>query len=165
MTELTVTGYEVTSQGRIRVGKKAADGTTQTTTFPPEAVTYRAAEYGLTSVRDALDLILHEPYQPTDGSDPRDDPALCAGWVTTTDPDSEPIWLYNARSTADAREAHTVRCTQNGTTVVDPDGYLDEIAAGLVIDPEKRLRHCEAVDTIRWSRVYGGLPIEGDADA
>src|SRR4051812_32288762 len=106
---------EVTDDGQHwNVGYFAADDTARErgTLFqiPYAAVYSRMALYGIADPGDALYEIVRETIalrQPA--MDPRDDPALIAGWVTTTGPDAEPVHAYNARSTADAGGAYRCR--------------------------------------------------------
>jgi len=168
MTDCIVTKTERVFTGELRVYWQNPDtGETQTTTFHPTALACRAAEYGLTSPADALDVILHEVFQPSVWDDPKDDPATRAGWVTTDGPDAEPISLYTARSTADARGAHRARCRSAGHRVTDPGGLLPALLATVPADDGLYRAHRERVDVTRWHMTYGDLPDvpEGDRRA
>lgn len=125
---------------------------------PREAVYNRMATYGITDPTEALDVIVHEyHWMIVRPSDPRDDPALVEGWVTSTTPDSEPIHLYAAYSGADAAGAAWARITACRAHV-QLQGLADH--APTVPDSPDRVRHHrELVDTMRWQQVYGGLPL------
>lgn len=166
MTNYTVTGYRVLPNGSIRVEKLGDNSDRTSVAFRPETISFRSAEYGLDDPVAVLNLMVHEPHGPSDWDDPRDDPAVVAGWVTTTGPDSEPIWLYNARSTPDACHAHLARITGNGASVSDPDGHLTALAAAFPVNPALVRGHREKVDMTRWHMIYGALPVEaGGLDA
>ncbi len=121
------------------------------------------AEYGITDPLDALDAIVHAAHIDTylSGLDPRDDPATVAGWVTTNEPDAEPVLCYNARSTADAGGALLARldATKAGHALItDPQGLL-ALAVPLMADPGRCAQFREQVDVSRWLTVYGDLPL------
>jgi hypothetical protein len=145
------------------VHKTDQDGNGVGHVFPCDILEWRAGEYGIDDVDELLDMVLHEPHLP-DAPD-RDDAAARAGLVTSTGPESEPITLYNAASTADARAAHRLRIADSkkarahvrrpakGT---DP---LDAIQAQHGIDPVRLAAKREAVDMHRWALLYGDLPV------
>lgn len=160
MTDFVVTKTEIRPNGSVRVWRRSEDdGSLHTHTFPPDALAGRAAEYGLTDPAEILDHILHEAFAPSVDAGPLEDPAAAAGWVTTTDPDSEPIHLYNARSTGDALGAHRARVIGLGHRVLDPDGLLPAFLERVPVDEAVRRAHREWVDITRWHGVYGGLPL------
>lgn len=157
MSDYTVTQVRRDRDGRIRVWRGPDGAATGTTTFHPDAITCRMAEYGLPDSRTALDVILHEP-RAADPDNPLGDPATAAGWVTSTGPDSEPVWLYRSHSTPDAYGAHRCRLDAAPGQIQDPDGLLDQLAAEFPGDPELFRAHRERVDMTRWYKVYGGFP-------
>jgi hypothetical protein len=119
-------------------------------------------EYGL-SAPDALDAALHvvPAMSAVTEMDPCDDPAVVHGWVTTTDPDAEPVQCYTARSTRDAGGAFLARIAAHKAdrfVVTDPDGLLSGWADSMH-DPARRLEQCERADLSRWFTVYGELPV------
>lgn len=110
------------------------DGGIHCHAFPPSAIEWRMAEYGLDSTNEALDILLHEPFatSPTDPLQTRDDAAVRVGMVVrAAGPvfDYEPIQLYNADTIPDAREAHRIRIADAKTRVqvVAPKGRLDPL--------------------------------------
>lgn len=157
MSEYVVTKTGNLPTGQIRVWQTTDTGESGTTTFHPDAITSRMAEYGLANPREALDVILHEPHA-TAWFQPLDDTAAAAGWVTSTGPDADPVYLYNAASTAEARAAHRCRLDASPVTVVDTYGLLDQLAAAHPVDMTLYRRCQENVDTTRWHLIYGGLP-------
>lgn len=109
------------------------DGTIHVHTFPPSAIEWRMAEYGLDSIDEALDIVLHEPYaaDPLDPMQAASDPAGRAGMKvrlpgTTVD---EPIRLHNAPTIAEARAAHRLRIADAKTRVrvTPPKGKTDPL--------------------------------------
>jgi hypothetical protein len=159
MTDFVVVKTEVRPNRSLRVWRRSEDdGSLHTNSFHPDAMAGRGAEYGLTDPVEILDHILHEAFAPPVGSSPLDDPAAAGGWVTTADPDSEPIQLYNARSTRDALGAHRARIAGSGHRVLDPDGLLTQFAARVPVDEGLKRAHREWVDVTRWHMIYGDLP-------
>lgn len=129
---------------------------------PPETLECRMAEYGMKDPAAALDLRLHEvlwtQYAAT--LDPKDDPAVAAGWVTTENPDATAVSLFNALSGADAAGAHEARLNatrEQYATITDPDGLLQD-ALSRPLDAGLIRHHRAQVDITRWDQVYGGLP-------
>jgi hypothetical protein len=131
--------------------------------LPKVAFEWRAAEYGLTDPAEILDVILHEPYQDT--APPvlplsvRTPPAAPA----KTAPDPHGPTLREATSTTAARAAHRSRIAavkKNNVHVTDPEGLLPHIHRAHGMDPDRVRAKREAVDTHRWSLLYGGLPAE-----
>lgn len=110
------------------------DGSLHCHAFPPSAIEWRMAEYGLDTVDEALDVVLHEPWatSPADPLKARDDAAVRAGMVVRTPgpvEDYEPIRLHNADTIDDAREAHRIRIADAKTRiqVVAPKGKRDPL--------------------------------------
>ncbi|TXJ75414.1 hypothetical protein E2C11_23160 [Streptomyces lavendulae] len=139
-----------------------ADGNAHTHIFPKATMEWRAAEYGLTDPAEILDVILHEPHTP--------DPTPRSGFRSLTNPAQraavapEPVTLYTATSTGEARDAHLERieATKAATVCVtnppsDPLAVIRE-ARGITVDGLRAKR--EFVDTSRWCHLYGGLPVE-----
>lgn len=131
------------------------------TQYPPIRLSTFMAEYSLDDPAEALSLMLHGPH--ADAWLARlaqaDDPAVAAGWVTTTDPDSEAVALFNARVGTDAREAYRCRVAalrETEETIADPAGMLGRTPGH---DPNTVRTYREVVDTARWEMVYGGLPL------
>lgn len=150
----------------VRVENPNGPGEGREIHLPAIALEGRTAEYALSDPSEALEMVLQEVLWTEYAStlDPRDDPALTAGWVTTTDPDAEPITLFNARSGADAASAHQARLDATRTeyaTVADPDGILQP-AASRPLDQDLIRHHRARVDITRWELVYGELPVRTD---
>jgi hypothetical protein len=138
------------------------DGAGHSYVFPKSTLEWRAAEYGLSDVDEILDMVLHEPYLP-DAPD-RDDAALRVGLVTSAGREAEPITLFNAASTADARAAHSLRIADVKATraLVSPTrgkNPLDAIRLNHGITTRGVRAKREQVDTTRWQLVYGALPV------
>lgn len=142
------------------------EGTGHTHVFPKSTLEWRAAEYGLTDPAEILDVILHEPHIP--------DPTPRSGFRSLTNPVKraavapEPVTLYTATSTSDARDAHLERIEATKTAKVcvtnppsDPLAVIRE-AHGITADGLRAKR--EVVDTSRWCHLYGGLPVTPPAD-
>lgn len=125
--------------------------------FTREAVANRMGAYGFTDPQEAVLSLVHECYWNTAKPEPRDDPALIQGWVTSTDPDSERVHLYTARSGADAAGAHRARMDACAAMMLlrDPDGLLPVYTP----DPARVWHHREMTDTYRWGHLYGDLPV------
>ncbi|WUH94556.1 hypothetical protein OG900_33370 [Streptomyces sp. NBC_00433] len=125
--------------------------------FSREAVANRMGAYEFDDPREALLSLIHEFHWGVIKPDPRDDPALVQGWVTTTEPDSERVHLYTARSGADAAGAHRTRLDACAAVVQlrDPSGLLPDHTP----DPARVQHHRELTDIYRWESVYGDLPI------
>lgn len=112
------------------------DGSVHCHAFPPAAIEWRMAEYGLDTVDEALDVILHEPFatSPTDPLKARDDAAVRAGMVVRVPgaaEDYEPIRLHNADAIGDARDAHRLRIAdaKKRVHVKPPRGGRDPLDA------------------------------------
>jgi hypothetical protein len=150
------------------VSMRKPDGGIHCHAFPPSVIEWRMAEYGLTDIDEALDVVLHEPYLP-DGRG-RDDAAVRVGLVTSTRPDAEAITLFNAASTADAQAAHLARIADVKAARVrvaasgkgaDP---LDVIRRNHQVTPAGVRMKRELVDVARWQAVYGALPVPPSPD-
>ena len=109
-----------------------ADGRTHGHVFPQATLEWRMAEYGLDTVDEALDVVLHEPWAitPSEAWLIPADAATRQGMVTRARGpavDYEPIQLHNADSIDDAREAHRMRIADAKTRVhvVKPKGKAD----------------------------------------
>lgn len=135
--------------------------------FPTDALEGRMGEYELSDPSEAFDVLIHEPllWEYIASIASRDDPATVAGWVTTDNPDAEPVTLHNARSGADARGAHRARiaATKVGRgRVWDPDGLLAPLHTR-PLDHDLIEHHRQRVGVSRWELVYGGLPLRPPA--
>jgi hypothetical protein len=133
------------------------DGTTHGYLFPKFTLEQRAAEYGFTDVDEILDVVLHEPYQiPTSPVE-----AAVHGVARHT-----ARTLFEAASTAEAREGHRTRIARTKAervTVHSPrQDPLDVIRHNHGITPEGVRARREPVDTYRWITLYGGLPVTID---
>lgn len=126
--------------------------------IPREAVANRMAAYAIEDPAEALSVCIHECHWRGIKPEPRDDPALVQGWVTSTDPDAERIHLYTALSTPDAAGAHKARmdACRAAMRLADPDGLLPSHTPS----PVDVRRHRELTDIARWRHIYGGLPVE-----
>jgi hypothetical protein len=143
-----------------------ADKNRHTHIFPKETLEWRAAEYGLTDPAEILDVILHEPHTP----DPRPRTGmrslLVAGGPANTRAEAQPVTLYTATNTGEARAAHLDRIAAAKAThvrVINPRS--DPLAVirdrhGITTEGVRIKR--EFVDTHRWLNLYGGLPVEPD---
>ncbi|MFE8961736.1 hypothetical protein [Streptomyces iakyrus] len=114
------------------VSMRKPDGSIHAHAFPPSTIEWRMAEYGLDTVDEALDIILHEPWaaDPTDPILGRQDPAMKAGMtVQRAGAAAEPIRLHNAPTIADAREAHRLRIADAKTRIriTPPKGKQDPL--------------------------------------
>lgn len=143
------------------VTKRKADGTLHGHVFPKATLEWRAAEYGLTDPAEILDVILHEGHRPRRAADDR---------VSLVNPvkkaakaaDEEPVDLWTAKSTAEAREAHrkTIADIKAKKKVVDPSGCLIHILVRCDLDADRIREKAEKVDVTRWIKQHGGLPVE-----
>jgi hypothetical protein len=127
-----------------------ADGNTHDVLMPTVALEWRAAEYGIdpADVDTLLDVILHEPHIPMvdDGSGLR---------YADNGPD-----LLSADSTDDARAAHLARIKASPVRInVQGAKALDTIRNGHRPDAARIRAMREAVDTNRWVKKHGGLPL------
>lgn len=133
-----------------RVITRAADGNGVTHIFPKATLDWRAAEYGIspTDTDTLLQVILHEPHLETidDGTGPR----------YADGPD-----LWQADNTDAAREAHLARVRACPVQInVQGARGLDTIRNTYQPDPERLRAMRETVDTIRWMKKYGDLPVQ-----
>lgn len=115
-----------------------SDGVTHI--FPKHTLDWRAAEYGIdpADVDTLLDVILHEPHMPeADGPD-----------------------LWTADNTGHARVAHLARVEGCPVRIdVRAAKALAPVRTGHRPDAEQIRRMREQVDTTRWLKKYGDLPI------
>lgn len=126
-----------------------ADGRTHCHVFPQSTLEWRMAEYGLETVDEALDIVLHEPWAitPSEAWLVPADAAARQGMVTRVRGpvvDYEPIQLHNADSIDDARAAHRLRIADAKTRVhvVKPKGKDDPLDT-------IRARHGVTADGVR----------------
>ncbi|MFM9635986.1 hypothetical protein [Streptomyces turgidiscabies] len=120
--------------------------------MPQDILDWRAAEYGIdpTDTDTLLEIVLHELHMPvteeTDGQ-----PARYAG--------DGPV-LKEATSTAAARAAHLDRVKNCPVRIAVRDrAALNPIRARRP-DPARIRAMREAVDTSRWTALYGALPVQ-----
>lgn len=127
------------------------DGNIANHLMPTVTLEWRAAEYGVdpTDVDTLLDIILHEPHMPT-VDDPQHGPHYA---------DDGPD-LWTADNTATAREAHVARIKACNVRI-DVRGVkaLDTIRAGHRPDNDRIRKMREQVDTSRWLKKHGDLPV------
>jgi len=143
------------------VTKRKADGTLHGHVFPKATLEWRAAEYGLDDPAEILDVILHEGHRPRAAGDDR---------VSLVNPPKqaaraeaeEPVTLWTATSTGEAREAHraTIAAIKTKIRVVDPAGHLAHILSRHGMDPDRIREKAQRVDTTRWIKQHGGLPVQ-----
>ncbi|MDX3575991.1 hypothetical protein [Streptomyces sp. FL07-04A] len=127
------------------------DGTVGNHLMPTSTLEWRAAEYGVdpTDVDALLDIILHEPHMQTI-DDPQHGPRYA---------DDAPD-LWTADNTTAAREAHVARIkTCNVRIDVRGVKALDPVRAGHRPDSDRIRKMREQVDTSRWLKKHGGLPV------
>lgn len=147
---------------RWAVHKIDEDGVGHGHIFPKDTLEWRAAEYGITDVEELLDIVLHEVHLPDVD---RDDVAARKGFVTSTSPDAEPIQLFNATSTTEACDVHRLRIAHVKETLAlvgsasRSKNPLDAILLDHGVTPQGLRKKREKVDILRWSNVYGELPV------
>lgn len=141
------------------VTMRKPDGTLHQHFFPKTTLEWRAAEYGLTDPAEILDVILHGRLRPRKTHD---------GGVSLVSPATnppaaeEPVTLWTAKSTSEARDAHrqAIAAVKTERRVVDPSGHLALLAARHGITAAGVREKTEHVDITRWRKLYGGLPVE-----
>lgn len=159
--------YEVTDVGEMLphpdspcfyVTMRQPDGLLRQHVFPRSTFEWRAAEYGLTDPTEILDVILHEPHRPRVQSDDR--VSLSNPAKKATPAEDEPVTLWTAKSTSEAREAHrkAIGDIKAKRRVTDPSAHLALIAGLHGMDPARIRAKAERVDTTRWIKQYGDLP-------
>lgn len=153
---------EDTERGLWQVTYKSPAGEARHHTFPKTTLEWRAAEYGLDDVDEILDIILHEPYVPTE--QPAAPVSLIAAQAKPGTQAAARITLYTAESTAQARDAHRQLIAEvkaSHVRVSPPKGAdpLDHIRRRHGITPDGLRARREQVDTHRWKKLYGGLPV------
>lgn len=161
--------YEIVDVGEMHpdpdhpcfyVTKRKADGALHGHVFPKATLEWRAAEYGLDDPAEILDVILHERHRPRVDHDDRVslvNPAKKAAKAA-----DEPVTLWTATSTAEAREAHrkAIADIKTMTRVIDPSGYLIHILVRCDLNADRIREKAEKVDVTRWRKQHGGLPVE-----
>lgn len=142
------------------VTMRMPDGRLHQYIFPKSQLEWRAAEYGLDDPAEILDVILHERHRPRPAADDR--VSLINPAKKTAKADSGAATLWTARSTGEARSAHrsTIAAVKAKTRIVDPSGHLAHIINGHGMDADRIRAKTERVDTMRWTELYGGLPVE-----
>ena len=130
--------------------------------FPKSTLEWRAAEYDIDDPGELLDIILHE------GFDSSEEAVLP---VSLSSPPRAPaadrqarVTLYTSQSTTEAREAHRARIAaiKDDHRIVPPAAGpdpLDVIRAQHGIAPQGLREKRERVDTHRWVKQHGALPI------
>jgi hypothetical protein len=103
--------------------------------FPPETLSWRAAEYGIdpNDVDTLLEIVLHEPHVNLHHTDP--------------------TFLYNTDEET-ARAAHLRRVAASPVRVQDSNGHLEQIrmAHRSSFDPAQHSERCRQVAAIRAGR-------------
>lgn len=135
-----------------RVVMLRADGKPHAHTMPVAALDRYAAEYGIDpdDTDGLLEILLHEPHMALT-EETEDHPPRYADTGTT---------LWEADSTHAAREAHLDR-VKNCPVRIDVRSApaLDVIRSTRTPDRERIRAMREAIDTARWAKLYGDLPI------
>ena len=163
-TEYTITDVGEDPQRDLwYVAYEDSAGERHTHIFPKSTLEWRAAEYGLTDPAEILDMILHEPHTP----DPR--PRKVMRSLTSARASVElkatvqPVTLYTATSTSEARAAHLDRIaaakTSRARITNPPSDPLAIIRTRHGITAEGVRAKRERVDVHRWNHLYGGLPV------
>lgn len=148
--------HRVLSVERTRIGNRddwwavamvEGDGTRVRHVFPPDALHWRAAEYGI-DPQDAhtlLDIILHERH--------------VSGWDHHH---RSPDFLYNTDpDTARTALHRRISDVKTRARVVDPDGHLDQIRAAHTHVPE---HHAQRQAFVAHLRQHGTkIPKEPDS--
>ena len=131
---------------------KRPDGNRVTHLIPMVSLEIRAAEYGIDpqDVESLMSIILHEPHMPTTVDD--------SGSIKYDDGSSD---LYSAESTNQARQAHLDRI-KSAPVQISVKGHkaLDLIKATHKPNLDFVQQQRERVDTRRWVRKYGSLPVQ-----
>ncbi|MEU7240332.1 hypothetical protein [Streptomyces sparsogenes] len=162
LIQYTVTDVaEDADRGLWQVTYTAPSGEVRHHLFPKATLEWRAAEYGLDDVDEILDIVLHEPHAPAEES-----PALPS--LLATEPKRVQlvprVTLYTAESTAQARHAHRQQIADvkaNHVRISPPKGVdpLDHIRRNHGITADGLRAKREQVDTHRWKKLYGSLPV------
>lgn len=141
------------------VTRRVPDGTLHTHVFPQAAFEWRAAEYGLDDPAEILDVILHERLRPRKNHDDRVSLATPAKKTAKAEAD-EPVDLWTAKSTSEARDAHraAIAAVKSKTRIVDPSGHLAHLVARHGMDGDRIREKAQRVDTTRWIKQHGDLP-------
>lgn len=161
--------YEITDVGEMLPNPdhpcfyataRMPDGRLHQHVFPISTFEWRAAEYGLDDPAEILDIILHERHRPRINHDDR--VSLVNPAKKAAKAGEEPVTLWTATSTAEAREAHrkAIADIKTKTRIVDPSGYLIHILARHGMDPDRIREKAQKVDVNRWRKQHGGLPVE-----
>lgn len=146
--------------------QRTPDGSLRAHAIPKVALEWRAAEYGLESVDEIFDILLHEAYVGYGIVTP---PSTMNSVIKSDTPPKKsrvaaevPLpGLYEAKSTQEARDAHRERIAKVKTDtirVTDPQGLLSYITANPEMDSDSIREKRERVDTQRWIKLYGELP-------
>ena len=135
------------------------DGKLHGYAFPKDSLEWRAAEYGLSDPAEILDVVLHEPFKPRPASVTATSLVTPAARVK---PAEEPVTLWTAKSTSEARAAHLALIASvksERVRVIDPRGLLAHITTRTGMTTEGVRAKQERVDVRRWEKLYGGLPV------
>lgn len=143
--------FEVGETPCWQINLRRPDGNIVAHVMPQDILDIRAAEFGIDpgDVDQLMDIILHEEHVPR-VEDAKTGPRFADGGPT----------LMTAKSTKEAREAHLARC-KKASIRIDVKGHraLTEIRRDRRPD-EKRIQTVkERVDTTRWQKQYGDLPV------
>ncbi|MEU1088973.1 hypothetical protein ABZ401_19420 [Streptomyces sp. NPDC005892] len=161
-----------------RIIYRKPDGTTHYHFMPKVTLENLAAEYLIDpdDVDTLISVALHQCFVPNPlGPDMNQDVAAAAGMTapavintgTIRRGDMVPLTLHNSPSTAEAREAHLLRCQNARVRVVPPKSGsdpLDIIRQAHNIHPRRMRAKAQRVDIERWTLLYGGLPIDTPDD-
>ncbi len=114
--------------------------------FPKNALEWRAAEYGVdpTDIDTLLTMILHEPHLEQ----------TVPGFVNAGETN---IWL--AANATEARESHLKKIRDNPVNIPVKGNKLLDTIRGIQLDKAKVLAKMELVDTLKWAKRYGDLPL------
>lgn len=153
---------EDAERGLWQITYQSKAGEVRNHLFPKATLEWRAAEYELDDVDEILDIIIHEPYVPAE--QPAAPVSLIAAQAKPGAQAAARITLYTAESAAQARDAHRqliANVKANHVLITPPKGAdpLDHIRRRHGITPDGLRAKREQVDTHRWKKLYGGLPV------
>jgi len=144
------------------------DGSFWAHAIPRVVLEWRVAEYGTDDLDEILDLVLHESY-----AEPDSEPIKMVSVTQSNAKQKRAVksslpTLFEATSTKEALDAHRERIGRvkaDKVQVTDPKSLLSHIKADNGMNPASVRDKRELVDTLRWTKLYGGLPIENGKEA